>query len=76
MMNRAANMPKRYRSIKEQFARVLQGTNAERPRSILCGAYVNGNMGFAVAQLSIKAYFDENAKNQVHKMKTTDTFFF
>ncbi len=64
-MNRAANMPKRYRSIREQFDRVFRGTSAERPRSITCGAYVNNNMGFAVAKLYIKKYFDENARNQV-----------
>ncbi len=67
MMNRAANMPKRYRSIREQFERVFRGTSAERPRSITCGAYVNNNMGFAVAKLYIKKYFDENARNQVIK---------
>ncbi|CAF2118844.1 unnamed protein product [Rotaria magnacalcarata] len=68
MMNRAANMPKRYRTIREQFDRVLRGTNAERPRSISCGSYVNINMGFAVAKLYIKKYFDENAKNQSLEM--------
>ncbi|CAF3073352.1 unnamed protein product [Rotaria sp. Silwood2] len=68
MMNRAANMPKRYRVIREQFDRVFRGTNAERPRSISCGAYVNNNMGFAVAKLYIKKYFDENAKNQSLEM--------
>jgi predicted metalloendopeptidase len=65
MMNRAANMPKRYRTIREQFDRAFRGTTAERPRSITCGAYVNSNMGFAVAKLYIKKYFDENARNQV-----------
>lgn len=64
-MSRAAHMPKRYRSIREQFERVFRGTNAERPRSISCGAYVNNHMGFAVAKLYIKKYFDENARNQV-----------
>ncbi|CAF1088486.1 unnamed protein product [Rotaria sordida] len=68
MMNRAANMPKRYRVIREQFDRVYRGTNAERPRSISCGAYVNNNMGFAVSKLYIKKYFDENAKNQSLEM--------
>ncbi|UJR31747.1 hypothetical protein I4U23_019225 [Adineta vaga] len=68
MMNRAANMPKRYRSIREQFDRTLRGTSAERARSITCGAYVNNNMGFAVAKLYIKKYFDENARNQSLEM--------
>jgi predicted metalloendopeptidase len=66
-MNRAANMPRRYRTIREQFERVFRGTSAERPRSITCGAYVNNNMGFAVAKLYIKKYFDENARNEVFK---------
>ncbi|CAF1531755.1 unnamed protein product [Rotaria sp. Silwood1] len=68
MMNRAANMPKRYRAIREQFDRVFRGTNAERPRSITCGSYVNLNMGFAVSKLYIKKHFDENAKNQSLEM--------
>jgi predicted metalloendopeptidase len=73
MMNRAANMPRRYRSIREQFDRIFRGTSAERPRSITCGAYVNTHMGFAVAKLYIKNYFDENARNQVGN-RTTHVF--
>jgi predicted metalloendopeptidase len=65
MMNRAANMPKRYRAIRELFERVFRGTTAERPRLITCGMYVNVNMGFAVAKLYIKKHFDQNARNQV-----------
>ena len=65
MMNRAGNMPRRYRAIREQFLRVFRGTSAERARSITCGGYVNANMGFAVSKLYIKKYFDENARNEV-----------
>ncbi|CAF1075040.1 unnamed protein product [Adineta ricciae] len=68
MMNRAGNMPKRYRAIREQFDRVIRGTTAERPRSITCGVYVNTHMGFAVAKLYIKKHFDENARNQSLEM--------
>jgi predicted metalloendopeptidase len=64
-MNRVTNMPKRYRLIREPFDQTLRGTTAERPRSIICGSFVNGNMGFAVSKVYIKQYFDENAKNQV-----------
>ena len=71
MMNRAANMPKRYRALREQFERVLRGTTAERPRSASCSSYVNSNMGFAVSKLYIEKHFDEDAKNQVIKNKNT-----
>ena len=65
MMHRVINMPKRYRSIREQFDRLIQGTSAERSRSINCGSYVNVHMGFAVGKLYIEKYFDEVARNQV-----------
>jgi predicted metalloendopeptidase len=68
MMDQAEDMPKYIRSIREQFVRVFQGTSAEQPRSITCGAFVNNVMGFAVSKLYIKSYFDENARNQVLKM--------
>ncbi len=65
MMNRVTNMPKRYRLTREPFDQTLRGTTAERPRSIICGNFVNANMGFAVSKVYIQRYFDENAKNQV-----------
>jgi predicted metalloendopeptidase len=65
VMNRVTNMPKRYRSTREPFDQTFRGTTAERPRSIICGGFVNGNMGFAVSKVYIKQYFDENARNQV-----------
>ena len=65
MMSRVTNLPKRYRSAREPFDRVFRGTSTERPRSIVCGSFVNGNMGFAVSKVYIQQYFDENARNQV-----------
>jgi len=64
-MHRVDNMPKRFRSIKANFDHVFRGTTAERARTVICGNYVNGNMGFAVSKLYIKKYFDDNARNQV-----------
>ena len=58
-------MPKRFRSIKENFDHTFRGTTAEPPRTVLCGNYVNGMMGFAVSKLYIRSYFDDNARNQV-----------
>ena len=65
MMSRAANMPQSIRILRDRFDRVFRGTSAEQPRTILCGNFVNNNMGFAVSKLYIKQYFDENARNQV-----------
>ncbi|CAF1128115.1 unnamed protein product [Didymodactylos carnosus] len=68
MINRASNMPKYYRAIKDKFERVFRGTSAEKSRSTQCGNYVNINMGFAVSKLYIKQYFDESARNQSLEM--------
>jgi predicted metalloendopeptidase len=65
IMHRIDNMPKRFRSIKENFDHIFRGTTGVRPRNVICGNYVNGNMGFAVSKLYIKQYFDDNARNQV-----------
>jgi predicted metalloendopeptidase len=65
MMDQAGNMPRRIRSIKDQFDRVFQGTSAEQPRTTRCAVYVNNNMGMVVSKLYIENYFDENARNQV-----------
>jgi predicted metalloendopeptidase len=68
MMSRVTNMPKRYRSIREPFDQTFRGTTTERPRPIICGSFVNTNMGFAVSKIYIKQYFDENARNQVYSI--------
>lgn len=70
MMNRAGNLPQSLRAIRERFIRVFRGTTAEPPRTVSCGNLVNSNMGFAVSKVYIKAYFDENARNQSFEMIT------
>lgn len=65
MMVQAENLPRRIRSIKEQFEHVLQGTTVGQARTVKCAIYVNSNMGFVVSKLYIKRYFDEIARNQV-----------
>ncbi|CAF3760157.1 unnamed protein product [Rotaria sp. Silwood1] len=67
MMSQASNMPKHFRTIRQQFDKVFQGINTEPSRAIVCGEYVNNIMGFAVAKLYINEYFDQNARNQVSK---------
>ncbi|CAF1169584.1 unnamed protein product [Rotaria sp. Silwood1] len=64
MMSQASNMPKHFRTIRQQFDKVFQGINTEPSRAIVCGEYVNNIMGFAVAKLYINEYFDQNARNQ------------
>lgn len=65
LFNRMGILPKRYRTLREQFNRVAQGTTAETARSIVCANYVNGNMGFAVSKVFIGKYFDETARDEV-----------
>ncbi|CAF3792998.1 unnamed protein product [Rotaria sp. Silwood1] len=68
IMARVANLPKRFRSIQDPFDEAFRGTSAQRPRSIICGNFVNNNMGFALSKLYIRQYFDENARNQSLEM--------
>ncbi|CAF3718768.1 unnamed protein product [Adineta steineri] len=68
MMNRVANLPQHLRILRERFIRVIGGTTAEPPRTITCGNFVNGNMGFAVSKLYIKKYFDETARSESLEM--------
>ncbi|CAF3726969.1 unnamed protein product [Rotaria sp. Silwood1] len=68
IMNRVSNMPKRYRALRDPFDEAFRGTVAQRPRSIICGNYINTNMGFALSKVYIKQYFDENARNQSLEM--------
>ncbi|CAF0728323.1 unnamed protein product [Adineta steineri] len=68
MMHRIDTLPKRFRTIKDNFDHVFRGTTAERARTVICGNYVNTFMGFAVSKLYIKKYFDDNARNQSYEM--------
>lgn len=65
LMSRVANMPKRYRSIRDTFDQTIQGTSSQRPRSVVCGGWVNNNMGFAVSKVYIQQYFDDSARSEV-----------
>lgn len=67
IMNQASIMPKRFRNMRQQFDKVFQGVNAESPRDISCGKFVNTAMAFAVGKLYVKEYFDKTARNQVPK---------
>ncbi|CAF1281467.1 unnamed protein product, partial [Rotaria sordida] len=53
MVNRAWNMPKRFRDIAQQFNYVLQGTSTERPRTVICASYYNFNSSFMPNALSL-----------------------
>jgi membrane metallo-endopeptidase-like protein 1 len=68
IMYQASNMPQRFRTIKQQFDRVFQGTNTQKSRAISCGVDVNNIMGFAVAKLYIDENFDQNARNEVREI--------
>ncbi|CAF4117161.1 unnamed protein product, partial [Adineta steineri] len=64
MMNLIDTLPKRFRSIRDNFDHVFHGTTAEPPRTVICGSFVNSVMGFAISKIYIKKYFDDNARNQ------------
>jgi predicted metalloendopeptidase len=66
IMIQITNMPKRFRTIEQEFQHIFRGTNAQQSRSIRCGEYVNNNMGAAVAKLYINEYFDKNSLIEVH----------
>jgi membrane metallo-endopeptidase-like protein 1 len=72
MLHQVDNMPKRFRVLKKKIDRISRGITAERLRTVICGKYVNDNMGFAVSKLYIKKYFDEHVRIQV----IIDTIFF
>ncbi|CAF3189072.1 unnamed protein product [Rotaria socialis] len=62
MMSRAWIIPRRFRTIKQQFDQVFLGTTVEQVRAMKCARYVNYNMGFAVSKLYIDKYFDKDAR--------------
>ncbi|CAF0915040.1 unnamed protein product [Rotaria sp. Silwood1] len=68
MMGATSLMPQHIRMIRQRFDRIFRGTNAERPRKVVCGGLANNYMGFAVSKLYIKKYFDENALNESLEM--------
>jgi predicted metalloendopeptidase len=68
MMSQTEYMPKRFRGLKQEFNRIFQGINKEKPRKIKCGQYVNAYMGLAVSKLYISKYFDENSRKEVNRL--------
>ena len=65
LMSEIDQMPKRFRNIKQEFAKIFREMTSERARSITCIDYVNENMGFALSKLYINKYMDNNARSEV-----------
>ncbi|CAF1483690.1 unnamed protein product, partial [Adineta steineri] len=63
MMNRAWNMPNRFRNIVQQFTRIFHGTSTEESRTITCANYVNTIMNLPVSKL----YIDEHSHKDARK---------
>ncbi|CAF1238982.1 unnamed protein product [Adineta steineri] len=70
MMHIIDTLPKRFRTIRDNFEHVFHGTTDEQARTAICGSFVNEHMGFAISKLYIKKYFDDNIRNQVFEMVT------
>ncbi|CAF1238637.1 unnamed protein product [Adineta steineri] len=68
MMPLIDKLPKRFRSIKDNFDHVSGVTSSEGARTVICGGFINDIMGFAVSKLYIKKYFDDNARNQTSEI--------
>ncbi|CAF4106434.1 unnamed protein product [Adineta steineri] len=68
MMNLIDTLPKRFRSIRDNFEHIFRGTPAEQARTAICRNSVTSIMGFAISKLYIKKYFDDNARNQTFEM--------
>ncbi len=68
MMSQSEHMPMRFRRLKQEFNRIFEGINKEKPRKIKCGQYVNVYMGLAVSKLYISKYFDENSRKEVNRL--------
>ncbi|CAF4204896.1 unnamed protein product, partial [Adineta steineri] len=68
MMQLNDNLPKQFRSIKENLNHAVGVTTTERARAVNCGRFVNKYMPFAVTKLYIKKHFDDNARKQVFEM--------
>ncbi|CAF3873517.1 unnamed protein product [Adineta steineri] len=69
MMNRALNMPKRFRNIVQQYNYMFYDTTGTQRRPIICANYVNKMMGLAVSKIYINKYFDKDIRKEVRVMK-------
>ncbi|CAF4212066.1 unnamed protein product, partial [Adineta steineri] len=68
MMNRAWNMPNRFRNIVQQFTRIFHGTSTEESRTITCANYVNTIMNLPVSKLYIDEHSYKDARKETTKM--------
>ncbi|CAF0906888.1 unnamed protein product [Adineta steineri] len=68
IMSEIDNIPKRFRSIKQEFNWIFRQVAMEKTRSSQCINYVNDNMAFAVSKLYINKHIDKDARNQVLEM--------
>ena len=66
VMSHIDHLPKRFRSLKQEFRRITKGSTVENPRSHTCASYINKNMGMIVSRLYIKKRFDETARQEVN----------
>ncbi|CAF1090903.1 unnamed protein product [Adineta steineri] len=69
MMNRALNMPKRFRNIVQQYNYVFYDTTGSQRRPTICANYVNAMMGLTVSKIYINKYFDKDIRKEVRVMK-------
>ncbi|KAL8599693.1 hypothetical protein ACOMHN_064139 [Nucella lapillus] len=68
MMNRVINLPRKYRVIKNDYFKMVYGSESERSRWRECVSYVKDNMGNAVGRLFIEKHFDETSKSTALEM--------
>ncbi|CAG5129048.1 unnamed protein product, partial [Candidula unifasciata] len=68
LMNRVNNLPSQYRSIKNEFLKVIFGSHAEPARWYECVTFVNEHMGNALGRLFVEAHFDEGSRETALEM--------
>ncbi|KAI3385439.1 hypothetical protein SNEBB_010267 [Seison nebaliae] len=66
--NRLMTMPKSFRKTLTQFNNAVSGIRKELDRKFFCASITNNNMGFAVANLYIKTYFESTSKKEAISM--------
>lgn len=62
-------LPKKFRSIRQEFQRIFSGIVNQPKRSTVCASFVNDKMGTAVAKLYLENYFDRTSRSQVFFLK-------
>lgn len=61
--HRVNNLDERFQNAKQKFYHLLFGREESPPRWQFCVAQVNSNLGMALGNLFVNAYFDEKSKN-------------